>query len=477
MPVRIPAIDESNRFDELVMKALRADFGQVDHVSALTSPVYIGHRGAPRVYPELSLEAWEDCIRHGFAPEADLQMLKDGTLVNNHDATTGRTMFGPDTPLSEMTVTDWRARVIKPVYPGGKTGTPMTLDDILNQFAPRGLCVVELKAKGVISAAFIKAVKARGLEKAIIMQSFDYGSCMESGAAGIKTSFLYQGTPDPKWKTPAQFLADGISFLSLTAAADPVYVRTMRAGGVPTFTWTINTPKEADALLRAGSFGIITDDPKGISRRFNVARREDFTGGYGWPMNQTINGGQFYFDVINPGLGFKYGGTGVNPAIRLGQFGKGPTNGRYRFKVQFKPGADNDSRSFQFFVGSMTEDVPYQDTNVGGPSGFNVVIRRNGQRSVWRRVGNDLAEMAPAIVAAEAFKSTDSSTSGPVMEFELEITDSAINLRGITDGTSWTVANSELRNPEAVLTARAAATGCILSDVRVDRDQSMSVPG
>lgn len=146
-------------------------------------PLVIAHRGGRSRYPEASRQAYQAASSTGFAIEADLRRLSDGTLVLLHDATTNRTLVDqqglPVTKqVSALTLAQWKALRVAPAYPGGPYGTPMTWDEFLDEFGGRAILFAEVK-EAAEADEVVESVVARGLESSVILQSSAAGALTE----------------------------------------------------------------------------------------------------------------------------------------------------------------------------------------------------------------------------------------------------------------------------------------------------------
>ena len=122
--------------------------------TTLSYPTVMGHRGAPALAPENTLEGFElAATQHGLTWfELDVVTLADGTPVVAHDDSLMR-CAGVDVLLSELSHADLQELNpdVAVTFPGGwpsHVGVP-TLDQVLHQFGPLGLGMnLELKLNG-----------------------------------------------------------------------------------------------------------------------------------------------------------------------------------------------------------------------------------------------------------------------------------------------------------------------------------------
>lgn len=121
----------------------------------------LAHRGLHNnKYPENSLGAFENAVKHGFAIELDVRLLKDNTVVIFHDTNTKR-MCGIDKDISEIFANEL------PEYSLSKSKyTIPTLEDVLNLVDGEVPIMIELKP--------IKSNKHHILERCVYNLIKDY---------------------------------------------------------------------------------------------------------------------------------------------------------------------------------------------------------------------------------------------------------------------------------------------------------------
>ena len=82
----------------------------------------LAHRGLHNdIYPENSLGAYENAIKHGFAIELDIRVLKDGNLAIFHDDNLNRMcgvniahsgIFSSDRTIEQYATGIWGSEII-----------------------------------------------------------------------------------------------------------------------------------------------------------------------------------------------------------------------------------------------------------------------------------------------------------------------------------------------------------------------------
>lgn len=247
-----------------------------------------GHRGARARFPENTLAGFHHAIEAGADfLELDLAVTADDVVVACHDPVLRRTLaIGPpgsrvvrELKLSELRRFDCGSRrnprfLRQTPVPGARVPT---LDEVF-ELGSRAGVQFNLEAKSyparprhapppeLFARLVIDAIRRRGLESRVIVQSFDARFLREAGrlAPGIRLAALY-----------------GVGFRDLTALARetgarivaPHYrmatrkkVAALHDSGLEVICWTVNSPRQWRRLIRAGVDGIITDDPAALVR-------------------------------------------------------------------------------------------------------------------------------------------------------------------------------------------------------------------
>lgn len=233
-------------------------------------PLAIGHRGAPRLAPENTLESFERALAlaHVDAIELDVHLSKDGRAVVIHDDRLDRTTKAKGF-VSEKTASELAA-----------VGVP-ALDEVLDLVKRREKrAFVELKMQPRFYAKLPEVVARLVREKALgeraVLISFDHRSLV-----AIKRAFpslacgalCGQRLHEParyvkeflgvEWWLPGAIgEVDSIGFFSASGELDRAAFEQCRAAGVKTAVWTVNHPDQMRALVSLGADGVISDDPE-----------------------------------------------------------------------------------------------------------------------------------------------------------------------------------------------------------------------
>lgn len=256
-----------------------------------------GHRGSRGTVPENTIPAFEAALMaEADVLEMDLGVTKDGFVIVSHDpkvlperclAPEGKKLEKP-VPLRSLTLAELKkydcGTLLNPRFPQqiAVPGESMpTLDEVFAMVKASGYeaaAKVEFNIETKIfpyepeltppPAEFARlvagVVKKHGLEKRVMVQSFDVRTLKEIKkiAPAIRTSQLtYEELVDivPALKSAKADIWSP-NYKWLTAEA----VKEAQAAGIKVAPWTINTAKEWDAAIAAGVDAIITDYPAAL---------------------------------------------------------------------------------------------------------------------------------------------------------------------------------------------------------------------
>lgn len=225
-------------------------------------PVVIGHRGAAGHHPDNSLEGFAAARDLGATwVELDTRTSGDGDVFLSHD---------PETPGGLVVATASSAEL-------EAEGLPTLLEalDVIDEHA---LGVdVEIKSlpweegfdprMGMVDAT-MAALRARPVDGPVVVSSFNRDALDRvrelTGDDYDTVLILPAGAAGPDQVAPlVQGGHDGLALEGPDIPAEVVAPFT--AAGLPVWSWTIDDPDDAQALVAAGAAGIITDVPDVIS--------------------------------------------------------------------------------------------------------------------------------------------------------------------------------------------------------------------
>jgi glycerophosphoryl diester phosphodiesterase len=242
----------------------------------LDGRLVIGHRGNAAFAPENTLESFDQAVALGVdAIEFDVRVARDGVPVVIHDRTLERTTGRRDAvaslTIAELQTVDTGATFTRD---GGKTFpyrgrglTVPTLAEVLARF-PNVPMLIEVKVPEA-AAAVERALETAGATQRVVAASMRHdavaplrGRQVATGASAIDVigllgaAFLsttrgplpYRALCIPRW-----YYGIPLPVLRLARAG--------RRSGAVTHVWTIDDPRVAKRLWRAGVQGIVTNDP------------------------------------------------------------------------------------------------------------------------------------------------------------------------------------------------------------------------
>jgi len=246
-----------------------------------------GHRGARTVRPENTLPAFEYAIEVGAdLLELDLGVTSDNVLVVHHDQTINlKICQGPEgeTAIRRLTLAQVkqfdcgskRAEGFprQELAPGAKIPT---LDEVL-ALAPKGSFWFNIEIKSnpkrpdlapepeEFARLVAEAVRKHGLEKRVVVQSFDWRNlkALKAIAPELRLAALYGGIPKDFVKIAEE--AGGVPIVSPHhLLVTKGRVKKAHKAGLTVVPWTANDAKQWNRLIKANVDSIITDDPAAL---------------------------------------------------------------------------------------------------------------------------------------------------------------------------------------------------------------------
>lgn len=371
---------------------------KADLISRLQSPTFIAHRGGYYLYPEEGMEGMRRSAESQFLPEVDVTALADGTLVCLHDDTVDRTMTGQTGNASALTREQWLAMRIKPAVKGGKAGQTFLFEDWLDEFGGRVVLVPEIKdsTTSVINAV-IAAIKDRGLEKSVIVQSFNFETCRTLVAAGLEALFLFGGSTS---YGATEIKAAGINYVGPSGATSAGTITNLKSAGLTVWLYTVNNIGSYEAWRENGVDGVFSNDPWYISGRYATRTSDPFGEGYGWPgirahyevgastitTTPELSGNALQFSVVDPSS---------NEVQTVYQDWAGPLTLPVEISMQIEFGTDTDNSGHGLglilYNNLNDSDADFKDGALLGQNGFTAILRRSGLAEGWTYVDGSVA--------------------------------------------------------------------------------------
>lgn len=432
-------------------------------------PLYIAHRGGHLIYGEHSLEAYTACAEAGFAIEPDIQILSDGGLACIHDATTTRTMIqtggAAQTTVANITSSNFvRNYQILPEYAGCSYGRPVLFPEVLDLFGGRVLIVPEMKDTAT-REGIVAEVKVRGLEHAVLCQSFNFADVAYSASQGIPSMYL-SDTVGGVGATFAMLHDAGIEYVGASTGASQAYVNSLVAAGFQVVRWTMNQQNTADVYLSTGNaLGVFSDDPAWVSGKFARRYTDPYREARPWPHMVPAGTPQF----ADGGVG-KVDGTGATvitaqdwcPPIASGK-------ARIDFEVVFKPYASAQDRWVGLAFGQIPTEGNYIDGATAGQECFHMLVRRAGNLQIYRN-GNTWVSGNPGVgQVANAIQAAPNVAAGmeAAVPFRFERTATEVKLTNRKTGESVTFADATAIYPNSRFAFDNNGTDYLIRNVTV----------
>ncbi|MEE1064843.1 MAG: glycerophosphodiester phosphodiesterase family protein [Acutalibacteraceae bacterium] len=241
----------------------------------------ISHRGANKVTPQNTIEAFKKAIQFradGF--ETDVHLTSDGVPVICHNYTIDKTSDGKGA-IASNTLDYLKRFDFGSYFHHSYKGVEIpTLEEFLTLSKKANLKVLNIEIKSprnkdyIIVDKILDAVKAHGLFDKLLISSFDPDLLVyiKDKDENCKTGFLY--SPD-KPITYKRVLGNEIGFAK-SIDADALHPHQMfvtqklideaHENGIMVNPWTVNKEKDIIKLVKMGVDGVITDVP-------NIAKR------------------------------------------------------------------------------------------------------------------------------------------------------------------------------------------------------------
>ncbi len=236
----------------------------------------IAHRGANRVAPQNTMDAFKNAIKFkadGF--ETDVHMTSDGVPVICHNYTVDKTSDGKG-EISKNTLEQLKRLDFGAYFHHSFKGTKIpTLDEFLSLSKKANIKVLNIEIKSplnkdyTIADKIIEAVKSFELFDELIISSFDPDLLVyiKDIDENCKTGYLYSPERSITYK---QVLGHEVDFAK-SIGADALHphrilvkkslVDEAHANGIMVNPWTVNSEKDIKKLVGYGVDGIITDVP------------------------------------------------------------------------------------------------------------------------------------------------------------------------------------------------------------------------
>lgn len=235
---------------------------QLPFFAGLPPVLDIAHRGASKLAPEHSLEAYRLALEQGaHVLEVDVRLLRDQKLVIAHDRTLRRThaidaaysdlaweelerLAGERVPVRlERALREFPSARFNVELKDESVDAAQALASVIAEAGAEGRVLVA-SAHAAVLVAFRQATGGRVTTSASTAEALDYYLCYLLGRA-CATPYSALQLPPMRW-------------LGITSAG---FVATAHQQGLAVHFWTVDDPEQMQALLAAGADGIMTNRP------------------------------------------------------------------------------------------------------------------------------------------------------------------------------------------------------------------------
>lgn len=240
-------------------------------LSVFEKPLIMGHRGYQARYPENTLVSFLAAVEAGAQfVELDVTLTRDQQVVIMHDDTVDRTTDGRGRvsdydieALQQLDAGSW----FHPRFSGERIPS---LDEVLEKVVPKAHINIEIKSHeltdcaltGQVEQGVIDLVLARGVEKRVLISSFDPEVLKRTRQIdpGIKIALISKLSPPDE--TVARCLELGtFSYHPHLDYIDRALVEALHKADVHVFPWNINDAGDIRHAFSMGADGLIAKDP------------------------------------------------------------------------------------------------------------------------------------------------------------------------------------------------------------------------
>tara|TARA_B100001123_G_scaffold335894_1_gene379678 strand:+ start:3039 stop:3728 length:690 start_codon:yes stop_codon:yes gene_type:complete len=221
----------------------------------------IGHRGAPSIKHENTIESFQEALNHNVdGLEFDIQLTQDNQLVVFHD-------FEILNLQNQTKLIS--AHSLKDIQ---KTSTHYqipTFEDVIKLCPPNKVINIEIKSNNLFNQFIVfkmlQILKKYSLYKNIIISSFNPFVLLETKKqdSKIKLGLLWSRSIDQPWFIThySYYKLSPYSFHASINYIDQQMVDWVKAKKMKLFLYTVNTAMQREKAYQLGADGIFSDYP------------------------------------------------------------------------------------------------------------------------------------------------------------------------------------------------------------------------
>ena len=217
--------------------------------------VPVGHRGAPKIFPENTMESIDRAMDLGaWMIEIDIRQTKDGVLAVFHDEDLKR-LTGVDGTVQTKT---WKE--LQKLSVEGWFKIPR-LEDVLVRLRERLWLNVEVKQADAARVA--EVIKSCGMTDQVIISSFDWAfiDAIALAEPALSRALLTEEKQDAA-AALAKHQATG--FFPRADLVDAALVEQVHAAGGYVMPWTVDEPDAMRKLVALGVDAICSNDVEAL---------------------------------------------------------------------------------------------------------------------------------------------------------------------------------------------------------------------
>ena len=366
-----------------------------------------------------------------FIVNVQCRLLADGAVVAMHDSTWDRTT------TTSGNVADYNAQAVAGLVMDAGTYTGATafgnlkvplLDDFLREFGGKvALNIAAYQGTAGIGQAVVNHVTRAGLQKTVMVSSFQTAELTAAKAAGIATMY-YPPAEGNSGSTAAEILATDVwatglpKYVGVDVTSTDAYLQGLVAAGLHVSVYFTDRRYERDyAVNTLGVHGLISDDPiyQFTDGRLHSGTVDPYTLG-AWPhgaLESDLSHGR----GVLTSAGLKLDNLSNTQFCVDGSRCPIATPTAYTITGQltFDTIAADTTRSAQLIICCPDDRVTsgVASSGAGLPDGYSLLFRANGNVELWKdtRVGQGNTKVGSTL-------SSTAATAGVATPFTVQVT-------------------------------------------------------